>query len=324
MTKEEILEAYNENSVFPNILILFEYLRAKGWIGFAHSAPVFECMELYDNRMVAAPMPMSPLYRGENEWHEICKPSLYRRTWSTAELFEREIQLSDFRKMLEVHPEIIDMKRGGLFVNYTGLAQHYGIATNVLDLTNSPLVAAFFATTEYDSLRDCYRPILHTVSQRVIYFFEMGCFWNIGSEPKIWPIGQEALRRPGEQRGYGIEMNVNDNLNDYPIKHVYRFWHTPHASMTIWNMSKGGAEFFPYDPMAEKVRNMKKYRIYSIESLQEVYERNYSIAPTLDEARRLMENSGCTFVEKLPFAYTENEIEYINEEFKRMYPGNFE
>ena len=40
------------------------------------------------------------------------------------------------------------MEQAGLVVNYEALAQHYGIATNMMDMTNSPLVAAFFRNYE--------------------------------------------------------------------------------------------------------------------------------------------------------------------------------
>lgn len=110
MLSESLLKQYNDNSVFPNILVLFEYLKARGWVGLAHSGPCFECMQLYGDRLAAAPMPMNPLYRGESEFHPVCKPNVFRKEWTEAERLEMEI------------------------------------------LTNSPLVAAFFATTEYDGV----------------------------------------------------------------------------------------------------------------------------------------------------------------------------
>lgn len=93
---------------------------------------------------------------------------------------------------------------------------------NVLDLTNSFLVAAFFATTTYDSLMDVYRPIVHMVLRDVIYFFPSSAFLNFGIKPLIWPIRIEALRRPGERRGFGMEMtDENKDLNQYPDGHLF-------------------------------------------------------------------------------------------------------
>ena len=80
---------------------------------------------------------------------------------------------------------------------------------------------------------------------------------------------------------------------------------------------------FPYDPMAEKVRNMRKYRIYSEEGLRLALDR-ISVEMGFDEARQKLEQIGCTFVNKLPFAYTEKEIVYINDLFRKMSTGHYE
>lgn len=103
-----------------------------------------------------------------------------------------------------------------------------------------------------------------------------------------------ALRRPGEQRGYGIEMREGDDLN----------------------ASRGGTMFFPYDPMAEKVRAMMKYRIYSKDSVREIYNQHCAGVGSIAELQNVLEAAGCTFVDKVPFAYTAREIEYLNEEFR--------
>lgn len=55
-------------------------------------------------------------------------------------------------------------------VDYVGLAQHYGLKTDVLDVTNSIEVAMFFAMCDYDSDTDSYKP-KHEDKQYVGYLY---------------------------------------------------------------------------------------------------------------------------------------------------------
>lgn len=308
-----------ETEIYPSVFAVFDHLKEKGWSGFYHTAPYFEVMQLTDKQLVASPMPISPLYRGQSAIYEPCKASLYRGQWSKLKKFERLLQLADFKKMLQANPQVKDLKDNGLIVNYEALAQHYGIATNMMDMTNSPLVASFFATTQYDAISDSYSPILNYISMGIIYFSPMGDLSCFSSRNRIWPIGQEALKRPGEQRAFAMIMEENSNFEMLSFK----FWHNREASLKVWELTQGGRILFPYDPMAEKVRIMKKYRIYSMQSLEHVYAENNTFADSLDNAKTMLETAGCAFIDHLPFAYTKEEIVCITEEYHRIFPGSF-
>ena len=304
---------------FSSVFAVFDYLKTKGWGGFYHPQPYFEVMQLSDNQLVACPMPIIPLYRGQSEIYNPCKPSLYRSIWTKEQSFERQIQLNDFKAILQDNPQIKDLIQGELVVNYEALAQHYGIATNMIDMTNSPLVAAFFATTKYNPVADNYYPILHTVSRGIIYFSPSGDLLNFSKRNRILPIGQEALKRPGEQRAFAMVM---ENNSDFNMPYL-TFWHNPESSLKVWELTQGGRLLFPFDPMAEKVRIMKKYKIYSLDGLKNAYESNKDFAETLEKARHIMENNGCTFINHLPFSYTKDEIKYITDIYHKMYPDSF-
>lgn len=304
--------------VFRNIFAVFDHLKSKGWTvpwGISRS---FEAMQLYDDRYCFVPMPMNPLYRGQSNYYEPSKASLYRRKWSTIEEIERELQIEDFKQILDEHPEIAEEKEAGFDINYIGLAQHYGIPTHVFDLTNSPLVAAFFATTDYNPTKDEYRPVLEMVKKGVLYFFPTGAMMNgIFDESPIWPIGQEALHRPGEQCGYSIELEENDDLNN--ICHIkFFFWHDPKASIHIFNQCMGGKLLFPFDSMADKVRALTRYHLYSLKSLETIAKKRNK---PLEELKIELEKGGCRFLDIIPYRYTDKEKELLRNEYIQKYPG---
>lgn len=311
--------------VFRDIFDVYDYLHIKsGWSFGWYAAPNFEIMQLEANRLVAAPMPMFPLFRGQNLFHSPSYPSLYRKEMSELDLIERDIKFEDFKTILDKNPEIKDLKDNGLVVNYTGLAQHYGIDTNIMDLTNSFGVAAFFATTYYDLITNCYIPIPWSITKGVIYFMPTGGFLsNLDRNRKdyILPIGMEALARPGEQRAYGAELRKGEDFNAIcPIR--FFFWQNPQASKKCYDYFDEGKLLLPYDPMAEKIREMSKYRMYGEDSLQKViHSSKYDVS--YEFAKKALEERGCHFYSTSPFKYTDSELEYIIKNYHKKYPGSF-
>lgn len=318
------VDIHSGTFVFKDVFEVFNFLRFKGWnIGW-YAAPNFEVMQLDESRVVAAPVPFTPLFRGQNAYFAPCLPSLYRRGWTPLEELERLVQLEDFKQILSRNPEIQDQIEGGLTVNYMGLAQHYGIETNIIDLTNSFGVAAFFATSYYDALADCYYPVMECVKMGVIYFQPMGLFCTeFHKNNPIWPIGMEALSRPGEQRGYGAYLREGSDFN-WICPCRFFFWQNANASIRCFNLFNGGAALFPYDPMAEKVRCIRKYRVYGKDSIIKVVdEYRDKIIWSVDEAEKRLVENGCTVLSTTPFHYTQEELSYITNRYHRTYPGSF-
>lgn len=314
--------------VFNDIFHVFNYLRESGWNFNWYSAPRFEVMELgnnngTDNWVVASPIPINPLFRGQNAYYEKCFPSLYRKEWSEPEELERLVQMEDFKSILDDNPEIQELIYSGLKVNYEGLAQHYGIETNIIDLTNSFGVAAFFATSDYDNLTGLYKPIEETHRQGIIYFIQLGLFDNLeqgsGEEDYcIWPIGMEALPRPGEQRGFGAYMKKGVDFNTIaPCRFFFR--QNKISSLKCHKSFNWGTHLFPYDPMVEKVNNIRKYRIYGKDSIRKVVESHPDLLLDECKAIEILTKNGCFLLENTPFRYTEEEIKFITNRHNKMY-----
>lgn len=82
------------------------------------------------------------VYRGQVQDYGECVPSLAREK-SIDRRFLECCRNVAFQDVLEEHPHIRFASQSRLFVDAYGLAQHYGFATEMLDLTLSFDVASF-------------------------------------------------------------------------------------------------------------------------------------------------------------------------------------
>ena len=60
-------------------------------------------------------------------------------------LFVERVRIAEFRLFLEQFEVTQRFEQNHFLVDYVGLAQHYGLKTDVLDVTNNIDVAMFFA-----------------------------------------------------------------------------------------------------------------------------------------------------------------------------------
>ena len=110
------------------------------------------------------------LFRGQEQFHERCVPSLFRQGELTPmDIFINQVRLEEFKLMLQQYPQVRYFEDMGVVVDYKGLAQHYGIETDVLDLTSSIDVALFFAMCSYDSDSHEYYPKTDSSKQYIGY-----------------------------------------------------------------------------------------------------------------------------------------------------------
>lgn len=311
------------NRIFNNIFEVFNHIESQKWCVNWYTPPYFTAMRLYDNMYAYVSMPMNPLYRGQNTFFEDSKPTIYRKEWNVAERLEIELQIADFREILNDNPEVKECKRAGMDVNYKGLAQHYGLKTDLFDFTNSAFIAAFFATTDYNEDTGLYTPVHDDSRIGVLYFHTMGGEMNdmFGHKNNIWPIGSEALRRPQEQRGYALEMEEGDNLNSMPNCFAYKFKQSPLISNQIFMQSRFSLLLFPYDPMTNKIHSMVKERIYSEKSLKSLIDRGI-VNLSYNEAVEQLNSIGCRLVPTTPYVYNKDEINFINHVYKSKFPDS--
>jgi len=212
------------------------------------------------------PSQMTPfLYRGQTKRYDSCRPSIYRgfpivKRPRDLDLKCRlryilcEIQTCWFTIETRKHPAWKYAHEIGLQIHHWALAQHYGIATPWLDLTQSIDVAAFFATSEYHEGE--WKP--KTSGRGVLYRLDFS------SIPQAWDylqlVGLSTFPRPGEQKAWAVPINLNGDFEKLPYVETLDFTHTATGSDHFHGMFHGGKDLFPYDPahdMAEAIRNSK-------------------------------------------------------------------
>lgn len=221
-------------------------------------------------------------YRGESEYHPVCKPSLYRSNMTPVKQFVERLKCCELSLLMSNHPMIkifqsdvsIDTPDGEklplrLSVDYPALAQHYGICTELLDLTVNKWVAAFFACTRCKE--DVYTPIKDTDSYGVfyeLYVYDRGV--PLDTEPssrRLRAVGLQPFSRPGEQAGYVYQMTPKQNFNKLCQRKI-KFRHDPNVSELVFNFANRSKKLFPYDLLQEKAKFIKESKVFSKSALR--------------------------------------------------------
>lgn len=205
----------------------------------------------------AIPFAVSYLYRGQAEYYRPLLPSiarglqssdlgqLYRNSISDqSKLILRLAQSWWFSRELTRHPISSHACDLGLDLDPIGLAQHYGIPTGYLDLTDDFNVGAFFATCRPNGRG--WKPVSTGV----------GIMYRVGlreiSHPfrQYIPLGPQKLPRPTEQCAWITELPLCHGFEGWPGVYILKFNHDRRVAEHFYKMFAGGELLFPPDPLA--------------------------------------------------------------------------
>lgn len=233
----------------------------------------FEAMGMPDGKTCLMPCSLSfnIYYRGEREFHEECKPSLYRRNMTPAKQFVERLKYEELCLLMEDYP-LVQYYRNGigvkfpdgsaniyeLYIDKLALAQHYGICTELMDFTVDKFVAAFFACTKCDSSGK------YSINDEN----GEGCFYRYvdnnllyGRHGKLRAVGLQPFSRPGEQAGYVLPMSEADDLNNLVVEAIH-FKHNRKVSEFIFNYTNRSNKLFPKSILDDKaiiIKNSDKF-----------------------------------------------------------------
>ena len=207
----------------------------------------------------ALPFAARSLYRGQNAHHFPLLPSIARGLQSSnidaiwrspiadqALIVLRLAQSWWFSRELTHHPvaqHAADLK---VDLDPIALAQHYGLSTGYLDLTDDFSVGAFFATCRKTA--DGWEPVSSGIG--VIYQVTL----NAGFDSPVAqyaPLGPQPLPRPTEQCAWVTELPLCHSFDDWPNVSILRFEHDKRVGEHFLKMYDGGCQLFPVDPLAD-------------------------------------------------------------------------
>ena len=220
------------------------------------------------NRDVVRLMPVSQTpftyYRGQSRFHTPCVPSLFRKNNngelpSDEDIAYNRIKICEFELLLATHPVFCELSHH-ISVNPVALAQHYGLTTEYLDITNSKWVAAFFASTRYDYDSDTYHPVGREYEEGygVMYIskpYEAGSATD-GFSSKNVVVGYQYFERPTKQSSFGYKMQMGEDFNESPHFERVLFRHDLEASKIVFDMSYGQKRFIPRDGLSLLARRI--------------------------------------------------------------------
>lgn len=220
-------------------------------------------------------------YRGQNKIFQPCYPSLYRSYMTESMKFLERLRYCEFYLLLETHPLCTVFRNHFLFkypdgssgtlnlqIYHLALAQHYGIATELMDVTSDKWVAAFFAATTCSN--DIYSPFKG--DGEGIFYTCKGM--KDPDNPEIRPIGLQPFSRPGEQRGYAYPLDDNDDFESH-VEVARRFKHVPEINEFIFNYTNRSVKLFPHDILKDKADIIRKSTTFSNAALEMAIDKFY-------------------------------------------------
>ncbi|WP_175241145.1 MULTISPECIES: FRG domain-containing protein [Burkholderia cepacia complex] len=206
----------------------------------------------------AIPFSVSTLYRGQNAHHTPMLPSIGRGLQShdiekihqgsiadQARIIFRVAQAWWFSRELTHHPISHHAAGQRLDLDPIALAQHYGIPTGYLDLSDDFNVSAFFATCH--ETKDGWKPVEAGVG--VMYRVHLRKL-----QPPFdnyIPLGPQPLPRPSEQCAWVTALPFCHSFEGWPGVELLPFEHDRHVGQHFLEMFEGGERLFPPDPLAD-------------------------------------------------------------------------
>ena len=206
-------------------------------------------------------------FRGENAIYPSSKPSFFRGRPEDPEKrfiydLTAELRIAEFDTLIHRLDRVKGWERKGLTVLTEVLAQHYGLKTRWLDITNDFPTALFFASCYFKDGKWHYfkqediqannqysviyqMPRWRAEEDLMVYTLEP----SIETHP-ILPIGYQPFLRCSNQYGYGIRMEEPVALTSIGFEKLC-FKKSEKLSRWIYEYMDGGRKIYPADSLTQ-------------------------------------------------------------------------
>lgn len=247
------------------------------------------------------------LFRGQHaDWPE-CLPTLYRDrfkdgrfvTPTLLDIFIDRMRLVEFELMLKSHTFVKDwFEPNNIFVDFEGLAQHYGLNTEIIDFTADLEVALFFAICRYDKSDDSYHLPGNDFDHKgvilvlnPVYYKPRGLFRNDINlfEDELRPIGLQPFERPALQKGYGLRLQDGKGLKRV---RKYNFRYTDEEAREIHEKFTSHNRLMVNDELIEPTRTIANKRQFARKVFSIAWDRFPIPKMTKSECKKLLKKFG--------------------------------
>ncbi|MDF0727077.1 FRG domain-containing protein [Cytobacillus sp. S13-E01] len=246
-------------------------------------------------------------YRGENQIYSKSVPSLTRRlnqynSEGDKELYKllADMRIAEFGMFLFEFDLVKNWATRYGDVLFEALAQHYGLETYWLDITNDFNVALFFATCYYDGIEKRWKPLTKEMIEKsestkygMIFhipqwqistksMFNVAGKYSSNDEEKILindvlPIGFQPFMRCHMQHGYGIRMVDEFPLQEDSTFEKLRFRHSEKLSKEIYERMDQGRLIYPHEGLLDLmdiIEGIKQSSVFTEESFDYAFNNN--------------------------------------------------
>ncbi|AHF02231.1 hypothetical protein THIAE_04330 [Thiomicrospira aerophila AL3] len=246
-------------------------------------------------------------YRGQVCDYGECLSGL-DRCQTDADLFDALLRNGVFEAGLQTHPALVRMRRvtfdeKPFCIDQQGVAQHYGLATDYVDITPNFDVASFFATQQWNDKTQRYEPMQACLKKGVMYRITPAiAILPHGDEPPAYtPIGWQPFERPEQQRANGYRLAVGEDFSKVQTVTKFRFDHNWEVSKQIYDQFEGGDLLFPHDPLAEFADHVKALTHFTqaqINEASEKFARRKGLTPDNETHQAWLTQKGCCLVDE--------------------------